>query len=350
MGSSSRTSWTSRDSMRDRSSRSSTSAWSRTAFRSMTRTKVAAAGGSCSMTMGRVSAAVRMAVTGVLSSCDTLATKSRRMVSSRRRSVTSTKIANTPRPSSGASGAARTCSRRGASPSTTISRSTLADSAAASSSKPCSSAWLKTSSGVEPITSEDSSNSSRSAGFTSATRPTASTIRSPSFMPERTPANRSRSLRSPARVASSRAASCSGPRPAPAAAIARRDLRGPFGSPDPRARAMRVSARSRRRVRARTSTATSRAITTAATSAPAPRPTIPVAEDAAGPTASGAASEGAARARRTAKRMGTRTDAPRASAPGVKKPPLLARRRTGIPRRARFRCSRGRSPASRADA
>ena len=84
------------DSMRDRSSTSSTSSCRRRALRSIISTKRTDASGSRSADRRSVSAADATAAIGVRSSCETLATKSRRSDSSRRTSVTSTKTASRP--------------------------------------------------------------------------------------------------------------------------------------------------------------------------------------------------------------------------------------------------------------
>ena len=82
--------------------------------------KRAAASGSLSTARRAVSAAERTAVMGVRSSCDTLATKSLRIVSSRRISVTSTNTATSPR-GSPPSDVACTMKRRGPSPAISTS-------------------------------------------------------------------------------------------------------------------------------------------------------------------------------------------------------------------------------------
>ncbi len=166
----------------------------------------AAASGSVAIAWPSVSAAERIAVTGVRSSCEAFATKSFRIASSLRTSVSSTKIASTPA-GSPLSGAACTSSDRLFGPGSSTSPPTFARSRRACSSSSFSFAWRTSSSTVRPSAPGGSASICRSAGFTRTTRPSRSSRSTPSPIPSRMRPSRSRSPRSASRLDESPSAS-----------------------------------------------------------------------------------------------------------------------------------------------
>ena len=105
----------------------------RTASRSSCSVKRRAAGGSSIAPSRRVSAAARIEATGVFSSCEAFATKSRRIAVRRRASVTSLTTSRIAPSVSTGSAVAR--SHRLGEPTSTSARDTLAESFAASTAR-----------------------------------------------------------------------------------------------------------------------------------------------------------------------------------------------------------------------
>src|SRR5262245_7671077 len=141
-----------------------------------------------------------MAVSGVRSSCDTLATKSRRMTSSRRSSVTSCNTSTKPKasPSAPRSRAAFTWSV-GPVPalSVTSREAILAPPASSRISSPSAGSRLSSTSGrPRGVASGGSARRSRARAFVRTTPPVRSVTRTPSTMPRRMASRRSRSTRS----------------------------------------------------------------------------------------------------------------------------------------------------------
>ena len=149
--------------------------------------------GSSSAPSSSVSAAARIAAIGVRSSWLTLATKSRRIFSSRRSSVTSLSTVTTPRASGCESGAARTRSRRASRPPTSISAPPATPSCSTRVISSASSLDRITSIGRLPTGAYAIGASSRSARLASTICPTPSVTSTPSTMVSRIPSSRSRS-------------------------------------------------------------------------------------------------------------------------------------------------------------
>ena len=167
-------------SMRESSSRSSIRASSRRALARITSIDCTARGSAGGASASR-SAKPRIAVSGVFSSCDALATKSRRIASTRRSSVTSWKTATAPgRPPGCAKGA--TCSRTRLAATGPIAASRTCDSPLCSAARSASttSVWRTVSSSGRPSGGPGAPKSSRRPGLARRTRSSASTARTAS--------------------------------------------------------------------------------------------------------------------------------------------------------------------------
>ena len=155
---------------------------------------------------------------GVRSSCETLATKSLRSVSSRRVSVTSTNTVSRPwcLPLTTGSGAACTSSRRARGPVVSISPEIGPLAACARARMDDSSALRISSSAARPSASAGIPSVPRSAGLTSSMRPSWSSTSTPSRIDCRIKPSRSRSPRRAVSVAARFVAIRSSARPSSA--------------------------------------------------------------------------------------------------------------------------------------
>src|SRR5262245_22550490 len=170
-----------------------------------------------------------MAVSGVRSSCETLATKSRRITSSRRSSLTSWSTSTSPNgaPSGSQRRAPLTCSVDPSPPPSVTSRESVEVPAASwrSSSAICGSRASSISGCPRPSRPGGTSSSSCARSFMSTIRPARSVTTTPSTMPRRIASSRSRSTRSAVIVVATSdaiSASCSSSTPRSSARSAAR--------------------------------------------------------------------------------------------------------------------------------
>ena len=219
------------------------------------------------MAMRKVSAAERTEAMGVRNSWETLATKSRRMVSSRRISVTSKRTITKAR-GSPETREAWTISRRGLSPPSPISPTIGSLATSAFSTMECKSALRMTSMVERPTRSESSSSISRSDGLASRMWCSPSMTSTPSRMDSKMRPSRSRSSRKSRRERDRFSARWSKVRPSSPISSSDSLLLRTSRSPAAIRRAMAVIRRSPRAMSIATADDMSRAATSATNAPP----------------------------------------------------------------------------------